>query len=276
MEEPRERHLKDAEVPTGYTKFKLDYIFQAYDLAKSGASEKRIAETIGVTRQTFRKWRMRYKVLDKAIKYASRSSGSGGTTTFTEYVYGLLPPYLQVLWRQINNLGKRPDQTQIEALLYDQGKRARQHLFIHALVNSSFNVSEACRKVGVTWTAVNKWEKYDPDFRDLMKEIHLHKKNFFESALVRLIAQGDSAATIFANKTVNRDRGYSDKVQVEHTHTHTHTMVAIDTLDLPLDVKKLILQKMRDKNHPALPAHNPDNDIIDAEIVDRTAEREDD
>lgn len=265
-------------------KWRLEYIFICYDLAKAGLSEAKTAETIGITRQTLREWRIKHPLLDKAIKYAKRTIGENGMATFKDYVFMRLPKHLKSLWRELEAYGSDVSTARIETLMKDQGKRARQHLFVHALISHNFNISEACRRVGVSYAGVVKWQQ-EESFRELMHEMQQHKKNFFESALVNLVKQGDSAATIFANKTLNRDRGYSDKVQIEHTHTHTHAMVAIDQLDLPLDVRKLILDKIREKQGDRLPlALQPanhdrdDDDVVDAEVlkITRGDDEEDD
>jgi hypothetical protein len=111
----------------------------------------------------------------------------------------------------------------------------------------------------------------DPEFAELVDEIHLHKKDFFESKLVELVQSGDSSATIFANKTMNRDRGYGDKTTIEHTGTVVveQRVVQIGDLALPVDVRRAILGAVRAHlaatNTPGLPGevvHDPR--IVDA------------
>jgi hypothetical protein len=100
------------------------------------------------------------------------------------------------------------------------------------------------------------WVTHEPEFGELMNEIHEHKKNFFEAALVGLVASGDSSATIFVNKTFNKDRGYNDKIELsvegsvqhEHVHAHVHAHISVDELDLSLEVKREILQAIRLRN----------------------------
>jgi len=259
----------------GPEKWHVDMIFIAYDMAKAGSSESRIADGLGVSRPTLRKWRTVHPLLDLAIRRGSRNLGKHSTGSFIKYCYGRLPDKLKSLWDEINAFGHNASQTKLESLLKDKGKRVRQQLFIHALVASNFNPSEACRKIGIDYSTVYEWEIREPEFGRLMKEIHFHKKNFFEGALVNLVAQGDSAATIFANRTLNRDRGYDSKIQVEHNHKHQHAMVNIESLDLPIEVRKLILDKIREAQAKALPAAKSEDDVIDAEIVKRVKEEAD-
>lgn len=182
------------------------------------------------------------------------------------------------MWEEIVNIHE--DQTvtkkfdKIEALLR-KGKRARQHLFIHSWVMSNFNASEACRKVNISRATFQNWME-EANFRDLIDEVHFHKKNFVEGGLMSLIEQGDTSATIFANRTLNRDRGYNEKVEVEHTHQHS---IATFNVEQVLDrvnaaAKREILQAIRDiKGEKALPAiagqsaEDETGEVIDAEIV---------
>lgn len=104
---------------------------------------------------------------------------------------------------------------------------------------------------------LNHWIRDDPEFADLLDEIHWHKKNWVEQHLMHRLASGDSAATIFANRTLNRDRGYNDKIQLEHSGEVSvhHQVIAVDDLSLPIDVRKKILEALRKR----------DDQIIDAE-----------
>jgi hypothetical protein len=134
----------------------------------------------------------------------------------------------------------------IEELLDGHGIRAKQHLFIYALTQSMFNVSASMRKLGIARNTYEAWKTSDPEFAELVREIHWHKENFFESALIGRVASGDTAAIIHVAKTKLRDRGYNEKIEIEHTGSinHEHTINVID-LDLPLDVRRTILEAVR-------------------------------
>jgi hypothetical protein len=104
----------------------------------------------------------------------------------------------------------------------------------------------AARKVGTTAEQVKIWMRKDVVFRRLVEGIHEHKKDFFESSLINLVRQGDSAATVFANRTQNRDRGYSEKVTVDINTKTTHEH-AITVDDLSPEVLRAILDAKRKK-----------------------------
>jgi len=225
----------------------------AYEFARQGLSDARIAESMGISKVTLRKWRKNRPAFKEAIvRGRGIVNGKSEITEYHEYIFGKLPLHLQELWEEITwaevelNPIKR-----VEALLVDHGKRARQHLFIHALVASNFNVSASCSKVNISRKTFEHWVTNEPDFAELMDEMTWHKKNYFESALIRLVARGDTSAILFVNRTQNRDRGYNDKQVVEHQGTinHNHTVIQVDKLDLPLDVRRTILEAVRAQRH---------------------------
>jgi hypothetical protein len=106
----------------------------------------------------------------------------------------------------------------------------------------------ACRKVGISRQTFFLWCK-DEKFQALVDEIQEAKKDFFEGSLIRLVAAGDTSATIFANRTVNKDRGYSERHQVDVNVsgqvTHKHELVSMEQLKLPTAVEKMLLQQIR-------------------------------
>ena len=127
--------------------------------------------------------------------------------------------------------------------------RHKQQLFLYAILSCNFNTSEACRKANVSPHIIGKWMK-DKWFAELRKGIEVAKKDLFESCLVGLVKQGDPSATIFANKTINRDRGYSDKIVIETRESPGKTL---EQLNLTLEERLLILERLRESETKALP-----------------------
>lgn len=251
--------------------WKDDYYVRAYTLARQGMPDRRIAGAIGVTSGTFKRWVEEHPALRRALKQARGEKARNFQASFREYVYRALTPELQEVWDDINACENEPSGiARIEALLADRGKRARQHLFLYALVDSNFNASEACRKISISRGTLDSWIASDPDFGRIIDEMHWHKGNLFEQSLIDLVKDGDTKAVIFANRTYNRGRGYNEKLEVEHSGVvnHVHT-IEIDSLNLPLEVKTAVLQAVRNKRDPdqqgqlALPAPE---DVEDAEF----------
>lgn len=232
------------------TLWKDSYYVRAYTLAKDGMNDGEIAAAIGVSISGWKLWKNDKPALRMALKQARTKPNSDEAETFMDYVYKRLSPKLREMWGKIIQLDKHRNGLElVEAVLAEGGIRARQHLFIHALVCGNFNKSEACRRVNITVATMREWIENDPQFPLLIDEIHWHKKNFFEGALTKLVRDGDTAATIFANKTFNKDWGYSEKHELEIKGEVQQTVtVKMDELDLPIEVQKRLLEAMRTKN----------------------------
>lgn len=225
----------------------LRFILDFYDAWLRGDELTKIAASLEIGPGTLVKWIDKSEDLQLARDLAEERRGN--RTTLSGYVFGRLSKEAQEKWKQIQFWdGSESSFEKIEAILNGHSKRLRQELFIHALVTSNFDVSAACHMVGVTYRCLDHWRTDDLEFRQLVEEIQWHKKNFFERALMDLVEERHPAATIFVNKTVNSDRGYSEKIQVEHTGAVDTGGFNLDDLDLDLDTRKKILEAIRRKD----------------------------
>ena len=77
-------------------------------------------------------------------------------------------------------------------------------------------VSIACRQVGISRETHYRWIKEDPKYKKEVEDIVFYTKDFFESALFKLIEEGNPMAVWNTNKTKNRDRGYGENINIEH------------------------------------------------------------
>ena len=84
-----------------------------------------------------------------------------------------------------------------------------------AFKKSHGNVSAACIGAGISRVTFYNWYNNDTDFKAKADEIKEERKDFIESALDKRIAAGDTAAIIFAAKTICKDRGYTEKNETE-------------------------------------------------------------
>jgi len=73
-----------------------------------------------------------------------------------------------------------------------------------------------------------------------------HKKNFFESSFINLVAAGDVPATLHAVQTYCKDRGYGKQVDVKVSGEVTHNI--FNTESMPIKLKKEILAWYRSQN----------------------------
>lgn len=231
------------------TKWKDEWVLICYEHAKTGMTNASIAKAIGVQRMTFRGYLRDYPLLVKALERAREFRSGARGFNFGEYVYRRLPKPLQDLWDDIQRVEYEPNGlARMEAMLENKGRRARQHLFVHALVAFNFNASEACKAVNIPLMTFRGWLLHDPQFEELINEMEEHRKNFIEGSLMDLVAARDPAAVIFANKAVNGDRGYNpgktSKVEVNGTIDHQHR-VSVDELELPLETRIAIRDAMK-------------------------------
>lgn len=236
---------------------------EVYRLARSGCTDAKICKVLGISIPTWDRWRRQRPALRKAIALARDNKANNFQASFREYVYNRLSPDLQEVWDEINACEQEDAGiARIEALLEDKGERARQHLFLYALVDSNFNPSEACRRINISTGTLRRWTQTDAGgFAAIMDEMHTHKGNFFEEGLVKAVRDGNTKAIIFANQTYNKDRGYSSKLEVEHKGqiNHLHAIVSIDELDLPFEVKSTVLAAFRKHKQQG---------ALEAEVVD--------
>lgn len=259
------------------------YYIEIYELALLGKTNRQIAKELGFDDSTFDRWRDRKPDIDVAINKArEKIKGSPRKTELANFVYGRLPPHLKELWEKLDLLNEADGPEKVDLLFRNQGKDARQQLFIHALLMYSFNASLAMNKLGVTSKMLKLWME-DPDFLELVKEIEIHKGNFYESCLIDKAAEGDTQAIIFANKTFNRNRGYGEVREHLHNHTgtfnhiHAHVSLSVDPeeLNLPLEVSQLILSKLEEhgyKKREVAALEDKRREAIEVEVVNQSEE----
>jgi hypothetical protein len=214
------------------SKWKNKFYITIYELAKGGHTNKAIAQMHDVDIATLDAWLKKRPTLRWVMKYA-RKTNKTKQGSFRDFVYQRLPDDLKRVWNRINRLeNEKNGVARIEAMLEDKGKSARQHLFLYAYTTCGFNVSAACRSVNISRKRFEQWCQADPDFHALMDEMIIHKKDFYEGALNKLIDEGHPLAVIFANKTFNKDRGFNTVIQLEHSGNvqHNHNFISFDDI----------------------------------------------
>lgn len=197
------------------SKYKDTMPVKAYQFILDGFSLENCAKTMGISGTTFFKWMEKHPALKDAVDRAQAHKRGEGRNTFQDYVFGRLSPRARRTWNKIHKFELCRKENQIRALLAKRGKHIRQELFFHSLICSNFNVTAACRKVCLSPNQYRNWITSDPDFARLVSELNFLKSNFFESHLIKLVKDGDSAATIFASRTFNRHLGYNDKHDID-------------------------------------------------------------
>lgn len=227
-------------------------ILDAYLLAVSGLKNVKIAEALGISLASFKLWAKKKPAFKTAVcrgRKIYKNDRKGGIS-FKSYVYNQLDPKIKKLWDEIDECddGETTDIKRVEALLKKGGKRARQHIFVYAWTESHFNMSYALKKANISRTLFKNWLESEPEFAELCDEIQWHKKNFYEAGLNTLVAEKNPMVTVFANKTMNADRGFGERMKIEMDATVKANMQAhipISKLDLTPKIKKKVLEALR-------------------------------
>lgn len=85
---------------------------------------------------------------------------------------------------------------------------------LEALLVSFGIIAHAAKQVGITRQVHYQWLESDPEYKQNVADLKEYKKDFIESKLIKLINDGDTAATIFAAKTQLKDRGYVERTEL--------------------------------------------------------------
>jgi hypothetical protein len=228
-------------------KFEDTMYVKVYELAKSGLSGNKLSKALGIDLHTLQTWKKNNPAFADAISEGRKNKAGATVSDFVNYVYGNLDTKTKKMWDKIQEWEKVDNGVEmIEAMLEKEGTYVRMSLWVHAFIHNNFNLSAACKTVNISVTCFRNWCDRYPDFAEIVQQMHLHKKNFFESALIKLVGEGDSPAVIFANKTYNRDRGYNEKVELDIKNADSTHLVDVSVLNLPPDLKRRILDAYRE------------------------------
>lgn len=109
----------------------------------------------------------------------------------------------------------------------------RKQAMLKAMQATFGVVKLAADQAGIDRTTHYVWMKEDADYAAAVHDLKEVKKDFIESKLLNLVQTGDTAATIFAAKTLLKDRGYVERQEIEHSG-HITPLMNIDPLaDVP-------------------------------------------
>lgn len=234
------------------SKWKLSHIITAYELARQGLTEASIAKCLGISKPTFIKWEQTKPEFREAVQRgrAYLKRGANSYTEMLDYYYRLLPNDLKELWAKIHQFNLADVGVEkVKALFAGRGRLIRQKIFIAALIKCNFTISRACRMIGLPRITVDKWRE-DEQFQRLIKQVEEMQKDWGEDCLRHLVAQGDFNANKLLLDTIGKDRGYGKNqlnVNVQGQIEHKHQLVLMEDLDLPLNMQKMILRKVREQ-----------------------------
>lgn len=232
----------------------LEFIITFYDCYVRERSLRTVAAALGMRDSQLQLLFAKHPELEQAREMAERNRSKGA---LKNYIISHLSQENRVLW---DRLIKMSTLEEINAIFKRKPNKVRQQLFCHAILHTGYDLSKACFMVGINRVKLEGWRQ-DPVFLQMLEEIQFHKKNFFEHALIGLISDGYPGAIIYANRTINRDRGYDEKVTIENTNTGITVDWDIGNLDLDLPTMKKVLAAVEKKKAQAL-EENMDTPVI--------------
>ena len=235
-------------------------------MARDGMSGASIAKALHVTGACFSIWKKNKKSVRYALKRGAEDRRKNTNLNWTDYISGQLPARLQTVWSKITEYSSDSSgYNKVQKLLNKETHRVRQELLVYAIMVSGFSLAKALRKVAIPRATFVQWAETDPDFVELLTEVEQIKKDFFEEGLMRLVKAGDSPATIFGNRTLNRDRGYGEVIETQISGMVGVVSLPLAELDLPPEILRVILQAVEARENKQLPS-GVDN-VIDVKNV---------
>lgn len=229
-------------------KFDMDlmFILAFYDAYIRERSLKVVAEVFGMRLTALMTKIATHPELQQAKAFADEHRNKG---YLGNYVVKNLSKEARAVWNKIQDLST---QEEIDAIFKGRPLRIRQQLFCTAVLYTGFDLSKATSMIGINRGEIDRWKK-DPDFLQMLEEIQFHKKNFFEKALIGLVHENHPGAIIFVNRTYNRDRGYSDQIDLnvhaQEGATEFSLEELISDMDLPTQKKLLAAIEKRKLQH---------------------------
>jgi hypothetical protein len=244
-------------------KITAEFLLTFYDACLREAEFQKIAAACGVSPKTLKTYISQSNPLQLASKMAAEKRGS--RESLSNYILGSLSREAKKIWDDLQFWDGADDADRIEAIVGRCSVPMRQELYLHALVKTGYNPSKARRMVGVSKEALAGW-RMDPDFHKLVEEVTEHKKDFFENALINLVEEGNPGAIIFVNRTVNAERGYGERLKVEHSVGELQ--FSIEDLELDLETRRMILQAIRKLKEQRMAADNAQKALPEAPPID--------
>lgn len=243
--------MKQRYYPEGRRKkVNLDFLLRFYDAYLRENNIAKVASALGIVGSTLQLKIDSSKSLQKAQKLADELRTQN---ILSHYVLRNLSSEAQLTWKKLTQAKSLET---INEIFKGKPIRLKQELFIHALTHSAFDLTSACRMIGINRNTVENW-RHDLEFLQLLEEVQFHKKNFFESRLIGLVAEGHPQAVIFVNRTINADRGYNEKLTLETANQTPNTGFNIDELNLDIDTRRKILQAIQKKKSQIEPSQLP-------------------
>jgi len=99
----------------------------------------------------------------------------------------------------------------------------KQKAMLEALEKTAFNVSAACRMVGIDRRTHYDWLHKSNTYKKRCEEIQESLIDLAESQLLKKIKKEDLGAIIFFLKTKGKKRGYTERIETETKEVNEFT-----------------------------------------------------
>ena len=99
----------------------------------------------------------------------------------------------------------------------EQRLNKKQKLFIEIFPKNACNISNTCKKVPIDRQTYYNWINTNSTFKKAIEHEQESLVDFAETKLIEKIKEGDTTANIFFLKTKGKQRGYSEKTEIEHS-----------------------------------------------------------
>lgn len=235
---------------------------RVYQLAREGIPLKEIAFDAGVSLPVFKKRKNIDEALDDAYTQGhDEYRNPKVTNSLKEFILNRLSDKGRSIWTDITKYEFTKDE-ELKISLFDSYNKAldvlynssddvKKELYLNYFCTFNYNGSRARQICGITNDKFKEW-MFDENFVMLLEEMHTHKKDFVDDHFYKLIREGSESATLYAQKTLNADRGFGEKasrIEISGSIVHSHKMVVdLSELDLDLDTMKKIQAAMEKKN----------------------------
>jgi hypothetical protein len=93
----------------------------------------------------------------------------------------------------------------------------KQELFLSNFYKSACNVAVSCKAIGVSRETYYNWLNDYDSFKKKVEEEKEGLLDFVEGKLMSRIQKDDTTAIIFHLKTKGKERGYTEKIELDHS-----------------------------------------------------------
>ena len=93
--------------------------------------------------------------------------------------------------------------------------KEKKYKFLEVFEKYLGNISQSCKVIGIDRKTYYNWINKDNNFKNKVNEILEAQIDLVESKLIEKIQNNDLGAIIFYLKTKGKNRGYSEKYELE-------------------------------------------------------------